>query len=213
MVRSNLVSEKDHFGDGGKWTCGVNESKNRPLDKNSYHPFIVYSFGSNDNDIFENHLLSINKDIEVFVFDPTSNPLTKYNFRSYGLCGGESKTFSSRKNNREYPCEQLAPIMTQNNHTYVDILKIDIEGSEWTFIETTDWTNLKIGQLLIEIHDFNNDKPLSTLIKTYLTPLEDAGFLLFSIEPVCTCRPGQYELGFLHKDWHPTHGFFKRGAN
>jgi hypothetical protein len=53
--------------------------------------------------------------------------------------------------------------MANNNHTYIDILKIDIEGSEYdaldTFMDAIDGTTtasgksvIPIGQVMIELH-------------------------------------------------------------
>ena len=46
LKRTNYVSQSNF--DGGKWTCGVEEMKNK---------CIVYSFGSNNDDFFERDIL------------------------------------------------------------------------------------------------------------------------------------------------------------
>ena len=51
----------------------------------------------------------------------------------------------------------LSTLMAQNNHSYVDILKIDIEGSEYTaldsFMNSCDAAGIMpVGQIMIELH-------------------------------------------------------------
>ena len=44
--------------------------------------------------------------------------------------------------------------MKDNNHTYIDILKIDIEGGEYGRLRSEPAETFKrIGQLLIDVHD------------------------------------------------------------
>lgn len=50
-------------------------------------------------------------------------------------------------------------MMKQNNHTYIDILKVDVEGSEYSWIEAEPaHTFDRIGKLLIEVHNFDHGK-------------------------------------------------------
>ena len=50
-------------------------------------------------------------------------------------------------------------IMKSYNHTHVDVLEIDVEGSEYDWLqhEPAD-TFTRIGQLLIEVHDIRFGK-------------------------------------------------------
>ena len=55
----------------------------------------------------------------------------------------------------------LSTLMAQNNHTYIDILKIDVEGSEYdafdSFMDSCDATGvMPIGQVMIELHLFDD---------------------------------------------------------
>ena len=195
LERTLLVNE---VYDGGKWTCGVREMADRA---EGAPPCIVYSFGSDGNDIFEKHLERLAPRCEVHVFDPTSAPLERWHFHSYGLCAS-GDSFSAK--GQQFPCKGLPAIMGELGHQHVDILKMDVEGAEWEVISKTDWRALKIGQLLVEVHDFGGAYPLSALIRDYFGKLESAGFMQFSIEPVCPGCGGQYELAWLHRGWRPA---------
>lgn len=192
LRRSNFV---DEVFDGGKWTCGVPESAGR-----SDRPFVVYSFGSAGNDIFETHILSMNPAAEIHVFDPTSTPLNKWHFHEVGLCahGGD---FSA--NGKTYPCASIDAHMQTLQHSHIDVLKMDVEGAEWDVIASTDFARLDVGQILVEVHDFQSKYTLRSVVEEFYGRLEKAGFLLFSVEPVCLGCLGQYELAFIHRNWTP----------
>ena len=195
LERSLMV---DQVFDGGKWTCGVREMADR---EEGAPPCIVYSFGSDGNDLFEKHIERLAPNCEFHVFDPTSQVLEHWNFHQYGLCATGS-TFSAK--GKTFPCKSLPAIMVELGHRHVDIVKMDVEGAEWDIMALTDWRSMKLGQLLIEVHDFMGQYPLSELVKDYFGKLEHAGFLQFSIEPVCAGCGGQYELAWLHRGWRPT---------
>ena len=60
------VSGKSQF-DGGKWTCGVKDIVVTPE-----RPCVVYSFGSNNDDFFEEYsILQQNPKCQIHIFDPT----------------------------------------------------------------------------------------------------------------------------------------------
>jgi hypothetical protein len=189
LTRSNLVSEDF---EGGKWVCGVLQITDRPC--------VVYSFGSYGNDIFERHIQDLNPRCEIHVFDPTSAPLARYHYHSLGICG-QGDSFQDQA--KSYPCKQLPDIMRELNHTAVDVLKMDVEGSEWDVITATNWSSLSIGQILVEVHDQRATRTMQTLLTSYLGKLEAAGFFMFSLEPVCSGCGGQFELGFLNTSWSP----------
>ena len=109
---------------------------------------IVYSFGSNRQQDFEQAVLFYRPDSQIFTFDLTENSLPpldirdpKVKFTATGL--------GSRPN-----AKLLHELMKDNNHTYIDILKIDIEGGEYEWLRSEPAETFKrIGQLLIEVHD------------------------------------------------------------
>ena len=74
--------------------------------------------------------------------------------------------------------------MAQNNHTYMDILKIDIEGAEYdaldAFMDSLDREKVKvkvlpIGQVMIELHLSNDKKVNFARFRTWWERLEHMG--------------------------------------
>jgi hypothetical protein len=123
-------------------------------------------------------------------------------FDKLGLCGGNATSFTF--NGDVMPCKSMQGIVAENNHALkvIDVLKIDVDGGEWDFIATTDWSKLRVGQLLIEIH-IPGEINAGRLIHEYIAPIEEAGFSMFFMESVCQGCPGQLEIGFLHRRWRP----------
>lgn len=81
----------------------------------------------------------------------------------------------------------LHTLMERNGHTFIDVLKIDIEGNEYdslaAFIDSAAGAPLPIGQLQIEIHVFQ-DQPWNNFEKvlTWWETLEAAGLRPFYSE-------------------------------
>ena len=202
LARSNLVSEPGEF-DGGKWTCGIAEiSEARPC--------VIYSVGSGNNDIFERHIRLLKPHCEIHVFDPTSVPLPQYAFHQYGLCGSGDSFIA---HGSRYPCKPLHAIMQELGHTQLDVLKFDIEGGEWDVLKLTDWKALRIGQILVELHDFQHVHSCESILRDVFHPLEAVGYYQFALEPVCsTMCSGQYEVAFIHSAWRPHAGGFEHAA-
>lgn len=155
------------LGDGGKWVCGMSLYEAQPAEavaQHSLHPpprTIIYSFGVNDESTFEAEMLSRIPSAQVFAFDFSvedfgpqirgSSDASRAHFFKVGL-GAADDTVKSP------PFYTLSTLMAQNNHSYIDILKIDIEGSEYTaldsFMDSCDVNGgvMPIGQVMIELH-------------------------------------------------------------
>lgn len=205
LERSNYVSELNF--DGGKWTCGLKELSD------SGQPCVVYSFGSNADSLFEDHVRRTSPSCEIHIFDPNSSPPPKleekgYVFHKLGLCSSATKAKGAG-----FPCNTIRGIMRQLNHTYVDILKADVEGEEFSLMATEPWSQhaLHIGQLQLEVHLWmlgpsgrfaKLDVRLPKLLQNYIQPLERAGFFLQTTEPVSYGGSG-YEFSFLNVNWNP----------
>lgn len=132
-------------GDGGKWICGVEVLKERKC--------VVYSYGVNKDLSFELELIG-RTGCEVHGFDPTvggvppdckDNPHITFHKQALGPVSGPSNVFMM--------VETLLDTMKRQGHTFLDVLKVDIEGSEWdTFRSLLPQKALPFGQLLIELH-------------------------------------------------------------
>eukprot|EP00747_Dinoflagellata_sp_TGD_P117048 gnl/TRDRNA2_/TRDRNA2_172522_c0_seq4.p1 gnl/TRDRNA2_/TRDRNA2_172522_c0~~gnl/TRDRNA2_/TRDRNA2_172522_c0_seq4.p1 ORF type:complete len:242 (-),score=25.18 gnl/TRDRNA2_/TRDRNA2_172522_c0_seq4:104-829(-) len=210
FVRSNYVSQSNF--DGGKWTCGVSDMyEQRKSMQESNTPCIVYSFGSNDDDFFEKRLLEADPQCEIHVFDPTthqppSHSTSLYHFHKEALCvGNRTSTWIKGKT---YPCKSLSNHMRHLGHAYVDIMKADVDGMEWSMIPLEDWQSLQIGQLQIEFHFSSryhrSPRTMVDLFQKHIIPLEQAGFFIGMVEPVAARAKMQYEVMFLNANWSPA---------
>ena len=140
--------------DGHKFACGIHHIKSRP---------IVYSFGSNRQQDFEKSILFYRPDALVYTFEIKANNLPNEGERDpnivYTVVGLGPTPVVSRMRRRTSvaPVKMMLvhEIMKMLNHTYVDVLKIDIEGGEhpWVKAEPIE-TFTRIGQLLLEVHNF-----------------------------------------------------------
>ena len=83
----------------------------------------------------------------------------------------------------------LHQIMTGMGHTWLDVLKMDIEGAEWELLQhmySVPKASLKATQLLMEVHFPNN---LTVVLETFDKLLAD-NYRVFSVEPNYYCEDG-----------------------
>lgn len=169
---------------------------------------IVYSFGIGNNYSFECNLTNT-YNCKVFSFDPSPEVVYKmkeeqlpYNLKyyEYGLSDIDGiKAFhipSSGKAGKNYSefyrpgvdtsvvnlqVYQLSTLMKKLGHTHLDLLKMDIEGSEFIVLPNILQTNVQIKQLCLETHAriFPNSIEKMQWIKKLLN---QKGFLLISNE-------------------------------
>lgn len=90
------------------------------------------------------------------------------------------------------PVKRLATIMKELRHSKLDVLKMDIEGSEYLVIKDIEMTDIRPKQLLIEFHHrFPNVGIDKT--KESLKTLKNIGYKLFSVS-----ESGE-EFSFIYK--------------
>jgi len=169
------------LGDGGKWVCGISRLETKPN-------CVIYSFGINYESSFEATLLSRTHGCQVWGYDfsvkqfgPEIPQTQQYrtHFNPYGLAGWD------HENEQGHKMFALHSLMAQNGHTFIDILKIDIES--WEFDAVTAIINeykkrgqpLPFGQLQLEIHAWN--KSFADFLKWWES-LEEAGLRPFWTE-------------------------------
>jgi hypothetical protein len=141
------------LGDGGKWVCGFDRVVKQP-------ECVVYSFGVERESSFEAEILTKSQSCKIYGYDYSVSewgPQLRYNpafqnrisFNPYKL-GGHDIPDSNP------PMHTLEGLMKMNGHTFIDILKIDIEGSEFdvlgSLMDAYEGRTLPFGQLQIEIH-------------------------------------------------------------
>lgn len=152
------ASEASIF-DGHKFACGVHRIKSSP---------IVYSFGSNQQQDFEESILAYRPDSRIFTFDIAESHLPenahrnpKITYTATGL--GPANDIAGMPK-----MMLIRELMKQHGHTYIDVLKVDIEGGEypWIAAEPLD-TFDRIGQLMIEVHNFDSGNDRSYCVMTF----------------------------------------------
>ncbi|AZA51876.1 FkbM family methyltransferase [Chryseobacterium sp. G0201] len=183
------------------------------LNKNS----IIYSFGVGEDISFDEAL--INKfGCKVFAFDPTpksikwvenrKNPI-EFIFHPYGIDEKSGIVEFLLPKNDDYvsgsvinqinvdykktvkaPMKCLTDVVKELGHKKIDILKIDIEGSEYKVLDSILSAPVEIDQILIEIHErFFPDGKEKT--KTLINTLNSYGYKLFGVSR------GMEELSFI----------------
>ncbi|KAI0318843.1 methyltransferase domain-containing protein [Amylostereum chailletii] len=174
------------LGDGGKWVCGMELIERQTT-------CVVYSVGINGESSFEADLLERAPGCEVWGYDFSvtrfgpeieNSPHLKRraHFFPWGL-GGEDK---HGENNRP-KMYTLDTLMALNGHTFIDVLKVDIEGAEFAALSVLiaalpPGRALPFGQLQLEVHAWNAHARFDTFLRWWET-LERAGLRPFWTEP------------------------------
>ncbi len=181
---------------------------------------IVYSFGIGTDITFDKAIIE-NHQCQVFGFDPTPKSIEwvksqslpeLFNFNEYGIHSQSGKlrfympqnesfvsgsatqqSNISTENFIEVPMKSLGDIIKEKKHSHIDVLKIDIEGSEYELIDSLLETDVVINQILIEFHDrYVTDGKEKT--KKVIRTLKEYGFEIFGISNTFE------EISFIRKD-------------
>lgn len=137
----------------------------------------VYSFGVGEEISFDKAILS--RGGEVYAFDPTPKSINwieaqdmpkNFHFFPYGLLDRNClEKFYLPKNKAhvsgsivrhelthseiEVPMKNIVTIMMEQRHKYIDVLKMDIEGSEFKVIKNIMKEKIRVNQICVEVHD------------------------------------------------------------
>ncbi|KAH9988440.1 methyltransferase domain-containing protein [Russula compacta] len=208
------VERVGKLGDGGKWVCGVDRVAKQ--DK-----CVIYSFGINGESSFEAALLKRAPGCEAWGYDysvkswgPEINDdpelRERAHFQAWGL-GGVDK----HEENDDPKFWTLDSLMELNGHTFIDVLKIDIEGGEFEALTSFlaaytnanldgDHPSLPVGQLQLEVHAREGHERFDFFSKWWAS-LEAAGLRPFWTEPnivyvniVRGVRPDLAEYSFIN---------------
>jgi len=195
------------LADGGKWVCGLERvAKQKQC--------VIYSFGINGESSFERDLLLRAPGCEAWGYDYSvdgwgpeirGDPEIRHraHFEAWAL--GESDKHEEGDNPKYWTLDSL---MELNGHTFIDILKIDIEGGEFesltAFLTSHADGELPIGQLQLEIHAWGGRERFAYFVKWWES-LEAAGLRPFWTEPNLVylnlypgSRPGLTEYSFMN---------------
>lgn len=168
---------------------------------------IVYSFGIGEDISFDKDIIA-KHNCQVYGFDPTpksilwvsNNPVPEqFHFHPYGIGEKTGKVIFNLPKNKEHvsgsvyghnlvdetnPVEVLLKefkeIVSEKEHTHIDVLKMDIEGSEYAVMEGILNSGVTIKQILVETHErfFNDGKEKG---KRFFKLLKDKGYKIFAI--------------------------------
>ncbi|KAJ7607687.1 methyltransferase domain-containing protein [Roridomyces roridus] len=192
------VSRVGDMGDGGKWVCGLERATHQSS-------CVIYSMGVDKQSSFEKEVLEQGKDCQVYGFDfsvsdwgPQLRGDAQFSSRTHFYPWKIGAVDNHAANPKEY---SLQGIMKELGHDFIDILKIDIEGSEFealkSVIESFKGQPLPFGQLQIELHIGWSGVNTVGALDDFWTMLEDAGL-----------RPFWTELNLLALMWLGGGPFF-----
>ncbi len=181
---------------------------------------IVYSFGIGEDLSFDRSI-SDRFGCEVNCFDPTPKSLEWIAKQSHGILQNlkifdyglsrhtQTATFFLPKNSKnvsgsivsqsavnpddsiQVELKSINDIVREFKHDNIDVLKMDIEGAEYDFINGLSEHSIRPKQLLIEFHDrLFPDEP--NITKDAIECLRNNGYLLFNVSDIFE------EASFIH---------------
>ncbi len=181
---------------------------------------IVYSFGIGKDISFDKMIMKNHK-CKVFAFDPTPKsinyikemgPPNLFIFFDYGITAYASGPFNfylpanpkgisgslmntesvDSTNTITVQMKSFDDIVKELGHTHIDLLKMDIEGSEYEVLEKILDSNFEIDQIIVEFHDrlfdTNTYKSIDTVNK-----MKGKGYEIFASSNTFE------EISFIHK--------------
>ncbi len=203
-IAQRVKQWRDHFYSlrvNGKLSLGK-EDVWTIIDNRLQNP-VVYSGGVGKNISFELELITLFQ-AQVFLYDPSETgintmknilPIEGLKFSPVALSDldgilklyvpvnpeeGSYTKYVHRKGNIktiEFPCRKISSLMNENGHSKIDILKLDIEGSEYGVLENILDDRIEIDQLCIEFHHFFDDIHKSET-RNAMARLKRAGYVM-----------------------------------
>lgn len=175
---------------------------------NQQRKLVIYSFGIGEDLSFSEAVYSKWK-CDIFAFDPTPkskeyvknhelNKVSEFHFYEWGLSDSNKIGEFHLPQNDNYvsgslvaydgvkeetiavELKTLDSIMQQLGHETIDLLKMDIEGSEFAVIDNILTSGVRFNQLCVEIHNrFFNDG--IARLKRMISQLNDNGYYIASV--------------------------------
>ena len=152
---------------------------------------MVYSFGIADNWLFDD--LMVARGCDVRSFDPSMAAprhwrAPRHLFEPLGIGAvsgihtGKSTLYGGGEG---YEVRSLRDLMRANNHSRVDIVRMDVESAEWDVLEAWHAEGLwpRVGQLLLEAHlwhDIRESAPRAADVVRFASLLRRIPLRLFS---------------------------------
>ena len=171
---------------------------------------IAYSFGVGANVAWDVAMIE-QFGVEVHAFDPTPESIAwvarqqlpeKFQFHDYGIAAFDGMLnfyppkkpgrmhFSQDRQKYNRPDQppipgqvlRLSTILKRLGHSRIDVLKLDVEGTEFDCVPDLLQSGIEIGQLLIEVHYHHPTRSFGEGVRL-LRQIEAAGFACFDISP------------------------------
>ncbi|XP_046577914.1 probable methyltransferase-like protein 24 isoform X2 [Haliotis rubra] len=159
-------------------------------------PCLVYSFGISGDWTFDDAMGNLG--CEVHSFDPSIGKQDfdrskNVHFHNLGISGFDSDSFVARKdvyvhNRQIWKMRRVQSVKKMLGHANktIDVLKIDVETSEWPSVKDLVESGVlsSVRQLLIEWHlflDYPKTDKYVGLYNTYMN-LKDKGFSIFRVD-------------------------------
>ncbi|UJR20132.1 hypothetical protein I4U23_023264 [Adineta vaga] len=168
-------------GDGGKWICDPHQIKLQQT-------CLIYSVGSNGDFSFETEIKKLIPHCEIHAFDQNlySCPTNICTFHRIVFGNGNQPNNS----------KSWQTIIQQLNHTdrLIDILKIDIEGSEYDFFPLLFQSQKSTfpRQILVEVHPVNK-----TIIEDFFNTFRKNSYVISNKENNLYAGAYFFEYSFL----------------
>jgi FkbM family methyltransferase len=198
-VRRQLDCGVVYLGNAGAcWPVCPEALPDRPL---------VYSFGVGEDVSFDLEMIR-RFHATVHTFDPTPRSVAwianqqlprSFHFHPYGIADRDgacrflppanpahvSHTTVMRKSASpplELPVKRMRSFLAELQHSRIDLLKMDIEGAEYSVIDDLVGSGIVIRQLLVEFHHRWKEVGLSKTRKA-VRKLNAAGYRIFAVSP------------------------------
>lgn len=179
---------------------------------------VIYSCGVGKDISFDREILRKYPKAQIFAFDPTplsidwikkqklpadfhffplgigaQNGFEKMYFpKSHGVSYCAISWDTENKDEITVEMKTLVSVANQHGHQRINILKMDIEGSEFAVLQALDFKRIQFDQLLIEFHERFLENGKIELAKC-LAKLEENGYQCFAISD-------DFEYSFVRKE-------------
>ena len=164
----------------------------------------VYAFDPTPKSIayVKNHALSGNAHFHFYPFGLSDQDETVQFFLpedEVGISGSSDFRKGLKKVSIDVQMRRLNTLLDMNGHSHIDLMKMDIEGSEFKVVADLRNCKATIDQICIEVHDRFYPDGIERL-KGLLSTLKGMGFLLVAVSG------SKLELTFVHRDQNPGSG-------
>jgi hypothetical protein len=179
----SLAERVGNMGDGGKWVCDLSRLESMPC--------LVYSIGSDGEYSFEIHLKKAMPQCEIHMFDKDIHECPRKICTCHQTIVGDGLAPGTKS---------FHMLKAELNHTkrMIDILKMDIESGEYTFLTRMFRPSKRIinqifpRQILVEFHSTNPEN-----IHDTFELLRSNSYVIYSKEANVIAGPDYFEFGFL----------------